>query len=227
MASSDCLSNAVTASWLASDGSEYYTATLEDGNGMSTTCKSVGKQCNVTGLQCGQVYHVTVAGSDDQCTSPQSVDTHTHSGRNHRHTHTRTEMHTHTDRHRHTVTFLSTNPIVPCLPSSIQAVMDCEAVSATVSWQPSTGALSYVTMITAGLGHNASCATNHTNCEMSVLDCGEDYTVSVKALGKSCSSVAQMTGHLTTGEREGGRELGREGGREGGDTCNTPVNTPM
>uniref|UniRef100_A0A674DRB0 Uncharacterized LOC115157442 n=1 Tax=Salmo trutta TaxID=8032 RepID=A0A674DRB0_SALTR len=166
MTSSDCLSNAVTASWLASDGSEYYTATLEDGNGMSTTCKSVGKQCNVTGLQCGQVYHVTVAGSDDQCTSPQSVDTHTHS--------------------------------VPCLPSSIQAVMDCEAVSATVSWQPSTGALSYVTTVTAGLGHNASCATNHTNCEMSVLDCGEDYTVSVKALGKSCSSVAQMTGHLIT-----------------------------
>ncbi|KAK6311083.1 hypothetical protein J4Q44_G00191380 [Coregonus suidteri] len=163
---SDCLSNAVTASWFASDGSEYYIATLEDGNGMSTTCKSVGTQCTVAGLQCGQVYHVTVAGSDDKCTSPQSVDTHTHS--------------------------------VPCLPSSLQAIMDCEAVSATVSWQPSAGTLSYVTMVMAGSGHNASCATKHTNCEMSVLECGEDYTVTVRALGESCSSVAQMAGHLTT-----------------------------
>uniref|UniRef100_A0A8D3EA47 Fibronectin type-III domain-containing protein n=2 Tax=Scophthalmus maximus TaxID=52904 RepID=A0A8D3EA47_SCOMX len=86
----------------------------------------------------------------------------------------------------------------PCQPSSIEAIMDCGAHSATVSWQPSVGAVSYVAELTAASGHITSCTTNHTNCQLSPLQCGEEYIVTVKALGETCNSTAQMAGHLTT-----------------------------
>ncbi|KAM3604918.1 uncharacterized protein V6R79_017981 [Siganus canaliculatus] len=94
-----------------------------------------------------------------------------------------------------TVTTLKTGP---CETSSIEAIMDCEADSATVSWQPSVGALAYVTELTASSGHTTSCTTNHTNCELSSLRCGEEYNVTVKAVGDTCNSSAQMAGRLVT-----------------------------
>nr|XP_019957336.1 PREDICTED: fibronectin-like [Paralichthys olivaceus] len=86
----------------------------------------------------------------------------------------------------------------PCKPSSIEAIMDCQVSSATVSWQPSVGALSYTVELTASSGHTSRCTTNHTNCQLSPLQCGEEYNVSVTALGEGCNSTAQMAGHLTT-----------------------------
>lgn len=79
--------------------------------------------------------------------------------------------------------------------------MDCEANSATISWQPSVGAVSYVAELTASSGHTTRCATNHTNCARSSLQCGEEYNVTVKALGDTCNTTAQMAGYLTTGAR--------------------------
>lgn len=76
---------------------------------------------------------------------------------------------------------------------------DCEADSALVSWQPSTGAVSYITELTAASGHATSCATNHTNCELSSVQCGEEYNVTVKAVGGTCNSTAQLAGYLLTG----------------------------
>lgn len=87
----------------------------------------------------------------------------------------------------------------PCQPSGIEAVTDCEADSATISWQPSVGAVSYVAELTASSGHATRCATNHTNCELSSLQCGEEYNVTVKALGHSCNITAQMPGYLPSG----------------------------
>ncbi|XP_030607410.1 fibronectin type III domain-containing protein 7-like [Archocentrus centrarchus] len=86
----------------------------------------------------------------------------------------------------------------PCQPSSIEVITDCDADSANISWQPSNGALGYITVLTASSGHTASCITNHTSCQPSSLQCGEEYNVIVNAVGETCNSSAQMTGHLTT-----------------------------
>ncbi|KAK5919428.1 hypothetical protein CgunFtcFv8_023324 [Champsocephalus gunnari] len=86
----------------------------------------------------------------------------------------------------------------PCQTSSITAFMDCEANSATISWQPSVGVVSCVTELTASSGHTTSCTTNNTNCQLSSLQCGEEYNVTVKALGNTCNQTAHMAGHLTT-----------------------------
>lgn len=83
--------------------------------------------------------------------------------------------------------------------SSIEAVIDCQVDSATINWQPGTGATAYVAELTASLGHTICCTTNRTNCELSSIQCGEKYNVSVRALGDTCNSTAQMAGYLQTG----------------------------
>ncbi|XP_064190128.1 uncharacterized protein LOC135254105 [Anguilla rostrata] len=72
----NCSSNSMTVSWAGSAGADSYTATLEDGDGRSTNCQALGAtSCNVSGLNCGKTYHVTVAASDGYCTSPESPAT--------------------------------------------------------------------------------------------------------------------------------------------------------
>ncbi|KTG43821.1 hypothetical protein cypCar_00024340, partial [Cyprinus carpio] len=48
--------------------------------GLSTTLPVSGSQCNVTGLRCGQLYHVNVTASDGLCSSPPSATVNTNSG---------------------------------------------------------------------------------------------------------------------------------------------------
>lgn len=87
----------------------------------------------------------------------------------------------------------------PCQVSSIRAAIDCEADSAVVSWQPGAGAASYITELTAASGHVTSCASNQTSCALSSVQCGEEYNVTVKAVGATCNSTAQLAGYLLTG----------------------------
>lgn len=68
-------------SWSPSHGADSYTTTLEDSDERFTNCQTFGaSSCNVTGLHCGQVYHVSVTASDGHCTSPESTMLDVHSG---------------------------------------------------------------------------------------------------------------------------------------------------
>ncbi|XP_016396758.1 fibronectin-like [Sinocyclocheilus rhinocerous] len=165
----DCVTNALVVSWTPGAGGQYYTATLQDSNGLSTTCQSTGSQCNVTGLRCGQLYHVNVTASDDLCSSPPSATVNTNS--------------------------------VPCAASFIRAVLDCQLGTATVSWQYGAGAQGYAVSALAPVNNRASCTSNSsiTHCELSNLQCGNEYTVNVQNLGYTCNASAQMTGSLITG----------------------------
>ncbi|XP_006797927.2 uncharacterized protein LOC102776891 [Neolamprologus brichardi] len=163
----DCQANSLIVSWSKSSGADSYIATLHDSTNQGTTCQATTEgSCNVTGLGCGQIYHVSVVSSDGYCNSPPTpvVDT----------------------------------PSVPCNAINIRAYMDCEIKTAVVSWWPSDGALSYIAMATTNSGHNVTCETNRTSCDLTELLCGQSYSVSVKAIGKTCSSIAKMTGQLVT-----------------------------
>lgn len=81
----------------------------------------------------------------------------------------------------------------------MEAMLDCEFNSVTVSWHPSVGALSYTVEMTAPTGHSDRCASNQTNCVVSSLRCGEDYNVTVTAVGEACNSSIQMPRHVATG----------------------------
>ncbi|KAF7202765.1 putative LOC107392962-like protein [Nothobranchius furzeri] len=67
----DCQANSLVVSWSKSSGADSYIATLQDSNGQSTTCQGTTEgRCNVTGVGCGLVYHVSVVSSDGYCQSP-------------------------------------------------------------------------------------------------------------------------------------------------------------
>lgn len=90
---------------------------------------------------------------------------------------------------------------VPCSASHIKAVMDCSNLTALVEWYPSDGALRYQVVATAASGHNVSCESSAANCELGGLLCGQSYSVSVRAVGETCSSIAHMAGRLFTGNQ--------------------------
>ena len=91
---------------------------------------------------------------------------------------------------------------VPCESRSIVALMDCQSRTAMLSWSITEGAVSYAAVATTASGHAVRCETNHTNCELGGLFCGQSYSVTVRAHGETCNSLATMTGQLVTGEKK-------------------------
>lgn len=89
----------------------------------------------------------------------------------------------------------------PCMPRDIRALIDCQSGTATLSWQPGTGAMQYMTTAVGESGHVLTCESNNTNCELTGLACAESYNITVSAEGQTCSSVATMMGQLKTGEQ--------------------------
>ncbi|XP_026054455.1 uncharacterized protein LOC113040326 [Carassius auratus] len=153
----DCVTNALVVSWTPGAGGQYYTATLQDSNGLSTTCQSTGSQCNVTGLRCGQLYHINVTASDGLCSSPPSATVNTNSA--------------------------------PCLSTSVSAVVDCATDSVLVSWSSIAGAENYsVTALGSG-GQRLSCSTSQNNCNMSSLQCDQQFNLTFTSTNQQC----QMT----------------------------------
>lgn len=91
--------------------------------------------------------------------------------------------------------------LVPCNASHIKAVMDCYTLIAMVDWYPGDGALRYEVVATSASGHNVTCENSTANCELKGMLCGHSYSVSVRAIGETCSSIAHMTGRLSTGNQ--------------------------
>ncbi|XP_036969323.1 fibronectin isoform X2 [Acanthopagrus latus] len=163
----DCEANSLIVSWSESLGADSYIATVQDSNGQTTNCVGTTEgSCNVTGVGCSQIYHVSVVSSDGYCDSPSTSVVNTAS--------------------------------VPCKPRFIKAVVDCYTQTALVGWFPSDGALSYMVTATAMSGHNITCEATFAHCELTGLLCGQSYSVSVKAVGETCSSIAHMSSQLVT-----------------------------
>lgn len=78
--------------------------------------------------------------------------------------------------------------------------MDCYTLIATVEWYPGDGALRHEVVATSASGHNVTCeSSTAANCEIKGMLCGQNYSVSVRAIGETCSSMAHMTGQLFSG----------------------------
>lgn len=78
-------------------------------------------------------------------------------------------------------------------------MVDCYSQVVLVDWRPSDGALLYEIVATDTSGHNVTCETNSSHCGLEGLLCGRRYSVSVRAVGHTCSSVASMAEELLTG----------------------------
>lgn len=89
---------------------------------------------------------------------------------------------------------------VPCKARLVKANMDGYTNTAQVSWNPSDGGLMYKVLAKTASGHNVTCKTNMTSCDLEGLLCGQSYAVSVRSMGETCSSIINMSGALITGE---------------------------
>lgn len=80
-ASVDCSQDSVKANWTASIGAIFYMAVAKDQNGNLHSCNSLGSNCLIEGLRCGQNYTAIVIGSNLECNSSASEEVNFMTGR--------------------------------------------------------------------------------------------------------------------------------------------------
>lgn len=88
----------------------------------------------------------------------------------------------------------------PCPHSGLRTSLDCNTNTAVVSWTTGIGILYYnATAQAFGSIDKQTCSTNGSSCNISSLQCGESYKVSVSGQGLYCSSPAQDWQRVNTG----------------------------
>lgn len=181
--------------WHAARGASSYYVQAGTSQGLNAACNTSRTDCLVNGLQCGQIYNVTVAAHNRACNNTVVSEPYR----------LRTGSSQNWGKAGATVFALkmpvSTHP-EPCPPTALQASVDCEQLNATVSWQQSDLAVGYVAYFENQNGHRVSCAARDTDasCHVSELACGTVYRVWVKALGQQYNSSDSTAFSLTSGK---------------------------
>lgn len=77
---------------------------------------------------------------------------------------------------------------VPCVAQNVDANLDCESGSVTVSWEPSLGAIVYDVFAQGNAGYASTCNSTETTCTFQDLLCGLTYSITVSASDDTCIS---------------------------------------
>lgn len=88
---------------------------------------------------------------------------------------------------------------VPCVPQNVRAKFDCDTKQVDVTWETSSGALSYSAVAQGSGGFSSICNTNDTWCTFNNLGCGMNYSFTVLALDDKCSSLESVPIEIHTG----------------------------
>lgn len=91
-------------------------------------------------------------------------------------------------------------PLAPCAAGNVAAIMDCYNNTAEVSWSPATGANSYMVTAVGSDGHRASCETDEHQCDLTDLQCGQMYEVSLTAISDHCRTETRTNATFSTRE---------------------------
>ncbi|TMS20298.1 Fibronectin type III domain-containing protein 7 [Larimichthys crocea] len=86
----------------------------------------------------------------------------------------------------------------PCVPTHVTAQVDCMTGITTVTWDPSSGATSYVVYARSSPDDVRECINIDTNCNFPNLECGQVYTITVVARHDSCVSLVSESVNITT-----------------------------
>uniref|UniRef100_A0A4W5K701 Fibronectin type-III domain-containing protein n=1 Tax=Hucho hucho TaxID=62062 RepID=A0A4W5K701_9TELE len=87
---------------------------------------------------------------------------------------------------------------VPCVPEQLEANMDCDSGSVSVSWESSNGATSYTAVAQGNGGYTSSCNSSDTSCQFPELLCGLSYSITVQASDHVCNSADSSAVQLNT-----------------------------
>ncbi|XP_058890780.1 uncharacterized protein LOC131740090 [Acipenser ruthenus] len=87
----------------------------------------------------------------------------------------------------------------PCPPQNVNANLNCASNNASVSWSASQGAVSYrVTAVREDGQTEAACSTQSNNCDVSNLQCGLKYDITVTPLGQKCTGFQSAAFQLAS-----------------------------
>lgn len=78
--------------------------------------------------------------------------------------------------------------------------MDCYNNSAEVSWSSTSGASSYLVMAVSDDGSWASCETAEHQCDLTELQCGHTYNISLTVISDHCQTKTNTDVTFSTGE---------------------------
>lgn len=201
-------------SWEGSNGSDFYTASMQTESAISNMCMSDTNQCSVPGLICGHNFSVTVTASNQQCKINSTETASLQSGKILKGHHLNEEAKNGKKRvivisrlegllyygyilHLHLI--LNVPPAVPCAPTNVSMVTDCTNNTALVSWSPSLGAIWYMVKAQSHQ-NNVSCRTSDLTCNLDTLTCGTSYTIQVAAMDDSCTSIPSQVQRFHTGD---------------------------
>ncbi|XP_068176352.1 fibronectin type III domain-containing protein 7-like [Antennarius striatus] len=89
----------------------------------------------------------------------------------------------------------------PCLPEDVTGRLDCVTNAAWVTWEEAEGVSSYIVLAHEDGGHNYTCTTSSSPCNIPDLKCGTTYTIYVSTVNKHCysNSSNSTTFELVTG----------------------------
>lgn len=88
------------------------------------------------------------------------------------------------------------------MAESLAASLNCYNNSAEVSWSSVKGAESYLVSAVGENGHRVSCETTEYQCDLTELQCGQVYNVSLTAVNAHCQRTVQTNVSFGTCEYE-------------------------
>ncbi|XP_069825096.1 receptor-type tyrosine-protein phosphatase beta-like isoform X2 [Dendropsophus ebraccatus] len=77
----------------------------------------------------------------------------------------------------------------PCIPTNLRAELPCGNTTATLLWDPARGAATYSVLVSGPNAWSATCGSSNTTCQISDLQCGQGYRVTLIASNTQCNSL--------------------------------------
>uniref|UniRef100_A0A674MQ79 Fibronectin type-III domain-containing protein n=1 Tax=Takifugu rubripes TaxID=31033 RepID=A0A674MQ79_TAKRU len=194
----DCSHDSARFNWTASIGVVFYITVAEDADGNIHSCNSMGTNCLVEGLRCGQKYNASIIGTNLNCnsTASEGVTFTTGMSTNHQPTGVYTTTLEEANGARLTCTSNTVNNCnitsLPCGRKYNVTVTYNDGTCSSSSTQirmDSVPADNYTTKISRAVGQPLHCNSTDMQCTAEGLVCGSSYVVNVFSITGTCISL--------------------------------------
>lgn len=89
--------------------------------------------------------------------------------------------------------------LAPCAVQNVQSSLNCTTNVLTTSWVPGAMPANYSATALTRNGTRVHCTTEDATCAMTNLKCGEQYSVTVKAVSSTCEGRSSVPEIVHTG----------------------------
>lgn len=92
-----------------------------------------------------------------------------------------------------TMTSFSLPPLsAPCAVQSVLNTLNCSTNILTTSWAAGPPLVNYSVTAVDGAGTVLLCMTKDSSCTITSLQCGQQYTVTVRAISSTCEGFSSV-----------------------------------